>query len=124
MQGADLSHARVTCPRCGNKIDVSRAKVHFSAESPVELADAVRRVAERRRGQDIPFPDPRATGGRSDEADLEERLSALVREKVEVTAGDVSSALGVSTEKAEELVHKMLSAGLIYETAPGRYRLA
>lgn len=121
-QGADLSHARMSCVRCQAKIDISRAKVHFSTDSPQELADAVRRLAERRRGQEIPFPSPVADG--SGGVDPEAAIEALGREKGEFTEQDIARALGLTGDAAEAMVRRLLAAGLMYETAPGTYRAA
>jgi len=122
VQGADLSHARVSCVRCQAKIDLTRAKVFFSTDSPQELADAVRRVAEQRRGQHVPFPRP--GGASSGVGDVEAKLEALGREKGEFTDQDLGRALGLSGKALDDMVARLLAAGLMYESGPGTYRAA
>lgn len=122
VQGADLSHARVSCVRCQRRIDVTRAVVHFSTDSPQELAVAVRRFADRKRGQDIPFPAPRGTVTSKDS--VESIVSDLGRRKGEFTVRDLSERLEIDGEEMEKLIANLLAAGLIYETGPGTFRLA
>ena len=127
VQGADLSHARVSCVRCQSKIDVSRAKVYFSTDSPQELADAVRRLAERKRGREVPFPAPRGTtdgGGAGNLEELEATIGALGREKGKMTVQDISDALGLKGVALDDMIGRLLAAGIIYETGPGTYRAA
>jgi hypothetical protein len=123
--------ARITCPRCRGKIDVKRAKVYFSTDSPKELAEGVRQVGAR-LVYDIEMPGaprpsvpvPRTgipTGEqamRSLALELSARGGAFDRE-------DIKKALRVEDEEAlDGLVSRMLSSGIIYEVANGRYRPA
>lgn len=124
-QGADLSHARASCVRCQHKIDVARAMVHFSTDSPKELADAVRRFAEMKRGQYVPFPAPRGTAaaGTSRET-IESMITELGRSKKEFTAQDISFRLQIEGQELDEVVVALLAEGLMYEIGPGTYRAA
>ena len=122
VQGADLSHARIGCVRCRRRIDVTRAVVHFSTDSPQELADAVRRLAGQRRGQEIPFPSPLGTA--SSKGPVESIVSDLGRRKGEFTARDLSARLEIDGEELEKLIANLLATGLMYETKPGTFRLA
>ncbi|HHT75762.1 MAG: hypothetical protein ACOX80_07725 [Methanomassiliicoccaceae archaeon] len=124
VQGADLSHARIGCARCQHKIDLSRAIVHFSTDSPKELAEAVRRYAGLKRGQDIPFPVPRGTGRcRAGRGTVESTICELGRDKGDFTARDLSEILEIDGDDLDELIEELLAAGIMYETGPGTYRL-
>ena len=122
VQGADLSHARISCVRCRRRIDVARAVVHFSTDSPKELADAVQRLAGQKGGQEIPFPSP--IGTVSSKGPVESIVSDLGRRKGEFTARDLSARLEIDGEELEKLVANLLATGLMYETGPGTFRLA
>lgn len=121
VQGADLSHARISCVRCRRRIDVTRAVVHFSTDSPQELADAVRRLAGQKRGQEMPFPSPRGTmSGKG----VESIVGDLGQKKGEFTARDLSARLEIDGEELEKLIANLLATGIMYETRPGTFRLA
>ena len=122
VQGADLSHARVGCVRCQRRIDVARAVIHFHTDSPQELAGAVRRFADQKRGQLIPFPAPH--GVMSGKEPVESIVSDLGRRKEEFTARDLSACLEADGEELERLIADLLATGLMYETRPGVFRLA
>lgn len=131
VQGADLKMARITCPRCGDKIDVKRAKVYFSTDSPKELAEGVRLVGAR-LVYDIEVPGavrpsapvPRA-GIPSDEQSMRALVLELAKDNVDFTRDDLGKALRTTDEEAlERLLARMLGSGIIYEAAPGRYRPA
>ncbi len=129
VQGADLNMARITCPRCGGKIDVKRAKVYFSTDSPKELADGVRQVGARlvydieMPGAPYPSAPVPRTGIPSDEQAMRSLVLELSKESKAFTKDDIMKALGTADEGAlDKLMARMLSAGIIYESAPGRYR--
>ena len=121
VQGADLSHSRISCVRCHHKIDVVRAVVHFSTDSPQELADAVRRFSDQKRGQEIPFPAPR--GATVIKGSVESIVTDLGRRKGAFGLRDLATRLEVDGEELEKLVARLLASGLMYETGPGTYRL-
>ena len=125
VQGVDLSHAQAACVRCRNKIDVTRAVVHFSTDSPQELADAVRRFVEMKRGQTVSFPAPRGTAGaRKNKETIESAIAELGRSRGEFTARDIAARLEVGGDELEEVIAALLGAGLMYEAGPGTYRAA
>ena len=127
VQGVDLSHARVDCVRCWTKIKVSRAKLYFSTDSPQELAIAVRRLAERERGQETPFIISKGTAVRGGDVGnleaIEATIAELEGEKGQLTYMDLSSALGLTGATLDMMICRLLAAGIIYETGPGTYRV-
>ena len=130
VQGADLSAARVTCPRCGAKIDVKRAKVYFSTDSPQELAEGVRMVGaqlfydiEDVTAAPPAMPQPRP-GLPNDEQSMR-ALAVRLSENGDFSKEDVQKELRWGDEEAiERLLARMLDAGIIFESSPGRYRPA
>ena len=130
VQGADLTTARITCPRCRGKIEVRKAKVYFSTDSPKELAEGVRQVGERlvydieRPGAPrAPAPERRPSG--SDQSALRSTILQALGELEEASREDLARALGeVSEEELDRTIGLMLEVGLMYEVSPGRYRAA
>ncbi len=131
VQGADLKMARITCPRCGGKVDVKRAKVYFSTDSPKELADGVRQVGAR-LVYDIEMPGaarPTVPASRIGMPADEQSMRALVLELSgdggDFTRDDVRKALPTADEGTlDKLIDRMLGSGIIYESERGRYRPA
>lgn len=131
VQGADLSMARVSCPRCGGKIDVRRAKVYFSTDSPQELGEAVRQVGEQ-LVYDIEAPEAKRrkvrvkvskTTPALDEASLRQVVESLSASKGEFGRDDLGKALQIGRERElDRLIARMLAAGLMAEAGEGRYR--
>jgi hypothetical protein len=127
VQGADLTTARTTCPRCGKRIEVRKAKVYFSTDSPRELAEGVRQVGQRliydvERPGDAPEPPAESRSPRSDRA-LRPLALQLLAEREEVSREDIRLVLGeVSEEDLEQILSQLLGSGLMYEVSPGRYR--
>ena len=131
VQGADLRMARITCPRCGKKVDVKRAKVYFSTDSPQELAEGVRQVGARlvydieTPGAARPIlPTPRI-GIPADEQSMRALVLELSTGGRDFTRDAVREALRTADEGAlDKLIDRMLRSGIIYESVPGRYRPA
>jgi hypothetical protein len=131
--GADLSMARVTCPRCGNKIDVKKAKVYFSTDSPLELAEGVRQVGEK-LVYDIEVPQAPAPQTEretvetlvrvTDEQSLRTLVQRLAEGKDALTRDDLMEGLGIGEGDIDDVIQRTLSAGIIYEASTGRYRPA
>lgn len=132
VQGADLKSARVTCPRCGERIEVKRAKVYFSTESPKELAEAVRQVSEQLK-YDIENPPekPRkrvrvkkAKPKPEDEVTIRAALAKTQQKKETLSKADIGKALQVKDDQElDETIAKLLLAGIICETSVGEYKL-
>jgi hypothetical protein len=129
VQGADLSMVRVTCPRCGGKIEIGRSKVYFSTDSPMELADGVRRVGERMIYRiDEPSPRPPHEPPRHPSPNDEQALRKMVHELTggtgEATREELRRGLGgVDDTMLDAVVERLLLTGIIFEASPGRYRL-
>lgn len=78
-------------------------------------------------GEDIPcrevMKQDKVRGGIYDEITLENIVSRLTLEKGDFSADDLREALGDrEIEEVTALIQKMLSAGILYESSPGRYR--
>lgn len=130
VQGADLSTARITCPRCGGKIEVRKAKVYFSTDSPKELAEGVRQVGER-LVYDIEAPGaprgppPERKPPVPDQRTLRSIVLRALGEREEASREDLALELGdVSEEELDKVIGLLLEAGIMYEVSPGRYRAA
>lgn len=131
VQGADLNMARVTCPRCGGKIDVKKAKVYFSTDSPKGLADAVRQVGEQ-LVYDIEAPKagrkkvrvkvPKTKPG-TDESSLRQVVGSLSGSRGEFGRDDLAKALQITRAwELDKLIARMLAAGIMSEAGEGLYR--
>ncbi len=130
VQGADLSTARITCPRCRSKIEVRKAKVYFSTDSPKELAEGVRQVGER-LVYDIETPGaprgslPERKPSGSDQRTLRSIVLRVLEEREEASREDLARELGeIGDEELDRVIGLMLEAGVMYEASPGRYRAA
>ena len=130
VQGADLSTARITCPRCGGKIEVRKAKVYFSTDSPKELAEGVRQVGERlvydieAPGAARSLPPERKPSG-PDQRTLRSIVLQALGEREEASREDLARELGgISEEEMDKVIGPLLEAGVMYEASPGRYRAA
>jgi hypothetical protein len=130
VQGADLSKARITCPRCRSKIPVRRAKVYFSTDSPKELAEGVRQVGERLvydietpGAVRVPVPERKPSG--TDQRDLRPMVLQVLGQRGEASREDLAHELGdVDDEELDRVIALMLQEGILYEASPGRYRAA
>lgn len=121
VQGANLSHSRINCVRCRRTIDLTRAVVHFSTESPQELAKAIRRYSELKRGQDIPLPNPMLTYQKKES--IESVISDLGKREEGFTVSELSVRMNIKEEDSEKLIDRFLVMGLLYEVKSGAYRL-
>lgn len=129
VQGADLSVARTTCPRCQKRIEVRRAKIYFSTDSPKELAEGVRQIGTRliydieRPGAGDPVPETMPS--RADRPDLRTKIIELLKERGEATGDEFARALTCSEERdLDSAIASLLGSGLMYEVSAGRYRAA
>ncbi|MBI0583104.1 MAG: hypothetical protein ISF22_02630 [Methanomassiliicoccus sp.] len=127
VQGADLSMARITCPRCGGKIEVKRAKVYFSTDSPKELAEAVRQVGARLvydiEAPGAPRPQIEVSAPRTDEEAVLSAIVSISWDRRDAAREDIARALpDVDGQVLDDMISRLLEAGIIYEAAPGRYR--
>jgi hypothetical protein len=131
VQGADLSKARITCPRCGDKIDVKKAKVYFYAESPLELAEGVRKVGAEMfydietLARDAPMPPVPVgrIGIPTDEQSMRTLAMDMTKESKDFTRDDLKKELRIEDDQViDRLLAKMLGVGIIFESSPGCYR--
>jgi hypothetical protein len=130
-QGVDLSMARVTCVRCGNKIDLKLAKLFFSSDSQREVAEAVRQFGQQSR-QNIedwdgavskPSPSPKVVRVKEDETGLRALAEKLTGTGDEFGREDLARELDCADkDRLQGVVDKMLSSGIMYEVSAGRYR--
>ncbi|MDD1768195.1 MAG: DUF1922 domain-containing protein [Methanomassiliicoccales archaeon] len=137
-RGVDLSTAAATCPSCGKRINVKKAKVYFKTDSESELAEAVRKMSERLSADVESAPPVRKKrrklsfheelGVRAKKIKGSEDRLRFVAENLSVELGEFSSEdlamviKGFDEADAEDLIEKMLSSGIIFEPGPGKYR--
>jgi hypothetical protein len=129
VQGADLSKARITCPRCRSKIPVRRAKVYFSTDSPKELAEGVRQVGERLvydietpGAVRVPVPERKPSG--TDHGPSSDGPAGSRPEGERHRWEDLAHELGdVDDEELDRVIALMLQAGILVRgfarTVPG-----
>ncbi|MBC7108098.1 MAG: DUF1922 domain-containing protein [Methanomassiliicoccales archaeon] len=137
-RGVNLSAKKAMCPACGKHIDLKRAKIYFETDSEAELAEAVRKLSEQTSGgleDSTDFISRKKK--KSDESHLnsiykpskarddEDQARILVKELSartgEFSLEDLCRVIG-DEEEAMTLLEKLLSAGIIFEPRPGRYR--
>ncbi len=129
--GADMQTARVTCPRCGGKVNVRKAKVYYRTESGKELAEAVRQVGER-LVYDIEGPaapdvarSPAKAPLRGEETALWTLALKMIEEVEEFSRDELRAALGdVDEDRLDRILFNLLEDGIIYEATAGIYRPA
>jgi hypothetical protein len=125
------------CPACGKHIDLKRARIYFETDSESELAEAVRKLGEQTSAGDGFTDSVTRKGKRRDDSqftsilkplkasDDEDQARTLVKELStktgEFTLEDLCRIIG-DEEEAMNLLEKLLSAGIIFEPRPGRYR--
>lgn len=134
-KGVEADKKTTTCP-CGREIDMARVKLHYSTDSPHELADAVAQAnaliagGEKLRKESRPRKkDPLAAVAERAKTikDPLERMRAvaqgLSRVKGEFDEDDVRKVLSLLGKgSAEDLIARLQEHSLIYETADGKYR--
>jgi hypothetical protein len=117
----DLEHRSSSCPHCGRQVQNRRMKTHFTSSSASLTAQAVAEL--NRKGRDMKGFHGNI-GLRERRSPLSpSRIEALVQELQEFDLTDLEACLGGRTAlEAEELLRRMVSLGLVYESSPGRYR--
>lgn len=117
--GVDLEHRTASCPHCGRQVRTRRMKPRFTSSSASLTARAVAelntRGGELHGCQDIDPDDTRPPTIGPDS------LTDLVRALGEFDVSELERALK-GTMDAEEALIRLISAGLVYERSPGRYR--
>lgn len=134
-KGVEASKKTTTC-QCGREIGMSRVKLKFPTDSPMELADLVAKANAALRGGG-PLPSEKKQRSRGAHAvaaerakpikDPLERMKVIAQEltrlKSEFTLEDlrkVSSILG--KDSAEDLLARLLEHNMVYEAGEGVYR--
>jgi len=119
----DLENRTSSCPHCGRQVRTRRMKTHFTSISASETAQAVAEL--NRKGRDL-----RGFTGTIEQRERNppmspSRIESLVDELGEFDMDELKEALGGRTPmETEEILRRMISMGLVYETAPGRFRKA
>ncbi|MCG7844959.1 MAG: hypothetical protein MIO90_05965 [Methanomassiliicoccales archaeon] len=117
----DLEHRSSSCPHCGRQVQTRRMKTHFTSSSASLTAKAVAEL--NRKGREM-----KAFKGIVEPPEHRQSMSpslieALVKELGEFELSDLETKLGGrTTMESDEILRRMVSMGLIYESAPGRYR--
>jgi len=134
-KGVETKRKTTTC-QCGREIKVHKRNVKYLTDSPIELAQNVADVNAALRGGGT-RPPARKAPGPARSPILDKALSAKTpADKLRVMAEELlkrSSDFGTDDLKPiaasmgktpDTIVKMMLDAGMIYESSPGRYRLA
>ena len=137
-RGADLSNRTSACAHCRHVIDLSKARVYARTDSKEKLAQAVRRMTEKlavniedypaeRKRRAAKAPKLEKSPKRADSFNVEELRSMAIelnRGKAQFGSDDVRALLGAGREAdADQLIRKMLDAGIIFEPRAGRFRI-
>jgi hypothetical protein len=134
-RGVESVRKTVTC-QCGRVIKVGRMKLKYPTNSPLELAEIVAKVNAALKGGE---PMPKAKKKRKADPysaiyekargikDPLERMRAVVSEltslKSVMDIEDINRLAAIIGEKSpEELLSKLLESGLVYESAPGKFK--
>lgn len=134
-RGVEAGKKTTTC-QCGREMNLSRVKLKFPTESPMELAKIVGQVNEAlAEGEPMPSaPKPRRKSPASRVAeraksikDPLERMRVIAEEltalKQEFTLADLRKVAGmIGKDSAEDMLARLLEHNLVYETQEGSYR--
>jgi uncharacterized Zn finger protein (UPF0148 family) len=134
-RGVETARKTVTC-QCGRQIKLQRLKPRFLTDSPLELAETVQKVNASLKGAG-PMPKERRKARSSavvvDKEKLKNAkdplekarvvLEGLSKKKPEFGADDLTKMSAQIGGKPEDIVERLLEGGVIYEVAPGRFRV-
>jgi len=134
-RGVETSRKTVTC-HCGRQIKLQRLKPQFLTDSPHELAETVQKVNASLKGAG-PMPKERRKTRSSTVAVDKEKLKTardplerarvvlegLAKKKPEFGADDLARISAQIGGKPKDLVERLLEGGVIYEVAPGRFKV-
>jgi len=117
----DLEHRSSSCPHCGRQVQTRRMKSHFTSDSASLTAQAVAEM--NTKGREL--------RGFRGKLDVERKalpfkpsmLEDLARGLLEFDLVVLDKALNGRMD-AEEALRRLISSGFIFESAPGRYRIA
>ena len=117
----DLENRTSSCPHCGRQVRTRRMKTHFTSTSSSETALAVAEL--NRKGRELKGFGAKIAPREKAPSMTPSRIESLVLEMEEFELQDLEAALGGRTAlEAEDLLRRMLSAGMVYEVSAGRYR--
>ncbi len=130
------ANKKTTSCQCGREIDMSRVKIMFLTDSPMELAESVARAnAALRGGEQLPrekkarsrSPYALAAESAKSAKDPLERLRIIAQELTRLKSGfaiedlrKVASILGKNS--ADDMLARMLEHNMVYEAGEGVYR--
>jgi predicted RNA-binding Zn-ribbon protein involved in translation (DUF1610 family) len=119
----DLEHRSSSCPHCGRQVQTRRMKTHFTSSSASLTAQAVAEL--NTKGREL-----RSFEGTVERKEKKAGVSALQLEQLveELQEFDLTQLetkiAGRTNVTGEELIGRMRTLGLVYESSPGRYRKA
>ncbi len=133
-KGVETKRKTTTC-QCGREIKVRKRNVKYLTDSPIELAQTVAEVNAALRGGGARPPMRKTPSARSPILDKAmtaktpaERLRTMAEELLKKSrdfgADDLKPMADTMRKTPEAVVKMMLDTGMIYESSPGRYRLA
>jgi hypothetical protein len=134
-KGVETRRKTTTC-NCGREIKVHKRNVKYLTDSPIELAQTVADVNAALRGGGTRPPARKATGparspildkalsGKTTADKLRVMAEELLKKSSDFGADDLKPIADAMGRSIESIVRMMLEAGMIYESSPGRYRLA
>lgn len=117
----DLEHRSCTCPHCGHLMQARRLKPRFTSTSASLTARAVGEL--NARGRELKGFKGKLEKDRKASAIKASTLEELARELAEFDLVGLEKALNGRME-AEEALRRLMSSSIVYESAPGRYRVA
>lgn len=117
----DLEHRSSTCPHCGRLVQTRRMKTHFTSDSASLTSQAVAELNTKGRelkgfGGKLEI-EPKAPSFKASS------LEDLAKELGEFSLADLERVLDGRMD-AEEALRRLVASGSIYESAPGRFRIA
>jgi uncharacterized Zn finger protein (UPF0148 family) len=134
-KGVEAEKKTTTC-QCGREIELSRVKLHYSTDSPMELADAVAQANALIAGGEKLKKEPRSRK-RGPNAAIAEKAKSVKDplERMRVIASELTAMNGefdiddvrrvsglLSKDSPEDIVARLQEHNLIYETANGKFR--
>ena len=120
-RGVDLDSRTATCPRCGNRIDLRRARCYARVEDKRQLPEAVRRVSEANRGLEAFEAGPVARPSAPKDAESVESVVVRLSADGPFTVSELSEALDVDEGRARTMIGAMMAEGGLMEPSSGRY---
>jgi uncharacterized Zn finger protein (UPF0148 family) len=134
-KGVEAEKKTTTC-QCGREIELSRVKLHYSTDSPMELADAVAQANALIAGGEKLKKEPRSRK-KGPHAAIAEKAKSVKDplERMRVIASELTAMNGefdiddvrrvsglLSKDSPEDIVARLQEHNLIYETANGKFR--